>query len=143
MSSTLLKSSALRTALRSTTTSTTKRAALASTIFTRNKVTLPDLPCTQEACIPVRSLRVYKADKTFRRLWRPRTSHLRQNHGTASQQAPPDIREQLQCSAREDGRDRGQGRCCGTDRTAAFDQLSRRYVYIYYAFCERAQGAKG
>lgn len=46
MSNTLLKSSALRSALRTTASASTRRTALASTTFVRNKATLPDLPCT-------------------------------------------------------------------------------------------------
>ncbi|KAK4502226.1 hypothetical protein PRZ48_005651 [Zasmidium cellare] len=43
MATTLLRQSALRTAVRSAAPSATKRAALASTTFTRGKATLPDL----------------------------------------------------------------------------------------------------
>jgi len=43
MANTLLRQSALRTALRTATPSAVKRAAIASTTFTRSKVTLPDL----------------------------------------------------------------------------------------------------
>ncbi|KJY00049.1 superoxide dismutase like protein [Zymoseptoria brevis] len=43
MAATLLRQNALRTAVRSAAPSTAKRAALASTTFTRGKATLPDL----------------------------------------------------------------------------------------------------
>ncbi|EGP88670.1 unnamed protein product [Zymoseptoria tritici ST99CH_1A5] len=43
MAATLLRQNALRTAIRSAAPSTAKRAALASTTFTRGKATLPDL----------------------------------------------------------------------------------------------------
>ncbi|PPJ61081.1 hypothetical protein CBER1_07400 [Cercospora berteroae] len=52
MASTLLRQSALRTALRSSAPSTAKKAALASTIFTRGKATLPDLPYDYGALEP-------------------------------------------------------------------------------------------
>ncbi|EME45598.1 Mn superoxide dismutase-like protein [Dothistroma septosporum NZE10] len=53
MSSTLsLRQSALRTALRSAAPSTTKRAAIAGTTFTRGKATLPDLPYDYGALEP-------------------------------------------------------------------------------------------
>jgi len=46
MSTTLLRNSAMRSALKASAPSAIKRAALASTTFTRGKATLPDLPCT-------------------------------------------------------------------------------------------------
>lgn len=52
MSATMLRSGALRTAVRTQAPSTTKRAALASTTFTRNKATLPDLPYDYGALEP-------------------------------------------------------------------------------------------
>ncbi|KAM3416254.1 Superoxide dismutase [Cercospora zeina] len=52
MASTLLRQSALRTALRSSAPSTAKKAALASTTFTRGKATLPDLPYDYGALEP-------------------------------------------------------------------------------------------
>lgn len=45
MSSTLLRSSAARSALRACTASASGRAGLAGVTFTRGKATLPDLPC--------------------------------------------------------------------------------------------------
>ena len=46
MSTSLLRTTALRSSLRaSSAPSAAKRAALASTTFTRGKATLPDLPC--------------------------------------------------------------------------------------------------
>ncbi|CAK4034773.1 mitochondrial superoxide dismutase [Mn] [Lecanosticta acicola] len=52
MASTLLRQSALRTAVRSAAPSTAKRAALASTTFVRGKATLPDLPYDYGALEP-------------------------------------------------------------------------------------------
>lgn len=45
MSSAILRNSAVRSALRASAPSATKRAAIASTTFTRGKATLPDLSC--------------------------------------------------------------------------------------------------
>lgn len=53
MAATLLRQNALRTAIRSAAPSTAKRAALASTTFTRGKATLPDLACTIIPRIPM------------------------------------------------------------------------------------------
>lgn len=47
MSTTLLKNSAMRSALRATAPSAMKRTAMASTSFVRGKATLPDLSCKQ------------------------------------------------------------------------------------------------
>lgn len=44
-SAAVFRNSAVRSALRATAPSATKRAAIASTTFTRGKATLPDLPC--------------------------------------------------------------------------------------------------
>ncbi|KAK3711089.1 Superoxide dismutase [Mn], mitochondrial [Vermiconidia calcicola] len=48
----MLRGTALRSALRTAAPSATKRAALASTTFTRNKATLPDLPYDYGALEP-------------------------------------------------------------------------------------------
>ena len=44
-SAAVFRNSAVRSALRASAPSTAKRAAFASTTFTRGKATLPDLPC--------------------------------------------------------------------------------------------------
>lgn len=49
MAATLLRQSALRTAIRSSAPTAAKRAAIASTTFTRGKATLPDLPCKKHS----------------------------------------------------------------------------------------------
>ena len=48
MSSTLIRQSALRSALRNSALTAAKRAAPASTTFTRGKATLPDLACMDD-----------------------------------------------------------------------------------------------
>jgi Fe-Mn family superoxide dismutase len=45
-SAAVFRNSAVRSALRASAPSATKRVAFASTTFTRGKATLPDLPCT-------------------------------------------------------------------------------------------------
>ncbi|GAB7340520.1 hypothetical protein MBLNU457_6939t2 [Dothideomycetes sp. NU457] len=52
MSTSLLRNSAMRSALRASAPSATKRAAIASTTFTRGKATLPDLPYDYGALEP-------------------------------------------------------------------------------------------
>lgn len=53
MNSTLLRTSALRSAVRAAAPSTTARAGLAGTTFVRGKATLPDLACTFSNASPL------------------------------------------------------------------------------------------
>ena len=51
MATTLLRTSAARAALRSAASLSSNRASLAGITFVRGKVTLPDLPCTQNLLV--------------------------------------------------------------------------------------------
>ena len=133
MSTSLLRNSAMRSTLRASAPSATKRAAIASTTFTRGKATLPDLPCklhcqcagTRDPALAQETTFIPVTDK-HRRLRRAGASHQRPNHGAAPQQAPQHLRELLQHRLREDGRSAISRRHPDTNRNAATDQLPRR-----------------
>lgn len=140
MASTLLRQSALRTAVRSAAPSSAKRAALASTTFTRGKATLPDLPCMSirpqsldlqllERAWTERSMNGQLTSVPIRRLWRPRASYLWSDHGAAPLEAPQHLRYFIQHSDGEDAGGTAKGRYPGTDCSAANDQLPWWYVW--------------